>query len=138
MQSRLGTVLGAVAIVLSMAGPAKATEDIDCENASTTVEMNYCGEQEYLKADAELNRVYKAILDGIDSQAADSGTDAGAWKDALKAAQRAWVDFKEKDCGDLIGYEWGGGTGAGPAAYGCLIQKTKMRVQELKDRYQSQ
>jgi uncharacterized protein YecT (DUF1311 family) len=134
MRSTVAAVLAAVAI--GMADTAVA-EDIDCNNATSTIEMNYCGEQEYLKADAELNSLYKTIVDGLDSRAGDSGSDVGAWKDALKAAQRAWVDFKQKDCGELIGYEWGGGTGAGPATYGCLVEKTKTRIRELKDRYQS-
>lgn len=138
MRIGLLTITATIAAALGLAGPAPATEDIDCDNASSTVEMNYCGEQDYNKSDAELNTLYRSILDGLDEQENANGESVDKWRGALKAAQRAWIDFKEKDCGELIGYEWGGGTGAGPAMYGCLIQKTKTRIQELKDRYQPQ
>lgn len=141
-QIRKLTLAAALGLVSGLAVlPAGAEEEqpsIDCENASTTVEMNYCGEQEYLKVDAELNRVYQEIYKGIDSHDDVEAERIKGWKDALKAAQRAWVDFKEKDCGELIGYEWYGGTGAGSASYGCLIQKTETRIKELKERYEVQ
>lgn len=117
---------------------ALATEDIDCENASSTVEMNYCSEQEYNKVDAELNRVYQKVMAGIDTHDDVEAERIKAWKDALKAAQRAWVAFKEKDCGELIGYEWYGGTGSTSASLGCMIQKTETRMKELKERYEVQ
>ena len=129
----------AVAALLFAGVPAQAEEDqpkIDCENASSTVEMNFCGEQEYLKVDAELNRVYQEIVKGIDSHDDVEADRLKTWKDTLKAAQKAWIDFKEKDCGELIYLEWYGGTGAASASYGCLIQKTETRIKELKERYE--
>ena len=131
----------AVAALLFAGVPAQAEEDqpkIDCENASSTVEMNFCGEQEYLKVDAELNRVYQEIVKGIDSHDDVEADRLKTWKDTLKAAQKAWIDFKEKDCGELIYLEWYGGTGAASASYGCLIQKTETRIKELKERYEVQ
>lgn len=100
--------------------------------------MNYCSEQEYNKVDAELNRVYQQVLAGIDTHDDVEAERMKAWKDALKAAQRAWVAFKEKDCGELIGYEWYGGTGSTSASLGCMIQKTETRIKELKERYEVQ
>ena len=136
-----GLSVAAVAALL-LAGAAASAEDtepkIDFENASSTVEMNYCGEQAYMKADAELNRVYQEIVKGIDSQDDVEGDRRKSWKETLKAAQKAWIDFKEKDCGELIYLEWYGGTGAASASYGCMIQKTETRTKELKERYEVQ
>lgn len=133
-------IAAAIAVLVAGAGAlAEETEPkIDCENASSTVEMNYCGEQEYLKADAELNRVYQEIVKGIDSQDDVEADRRKTWKDTLKTAQKAWIDFKDKDCGELIYLEWYGGTGAASASYGCLIQKTETRIKELKERYEVQ
>ena len=36
------------------------------------------------------------------------------WKETIVAAQKAWVTFKESDCG-AVEYEWWGGSGAGIA-----------------------
>lgn len=142
IQIRTLALAAAVGLASGMAAyPAGAEEEqprIDCENASSTVEMNYCGEQEYLKADAELNRVYQQIVKGIDEQEDVEGDRRKQWKEALKAAQKAWIDFKEKDCGELTYLEWYGGTGAASASYGCLIQKTEARTKELKERYEAQ
>lgn len=128
-----------LALLLSRTAWADDTEPkIDCDNASSTVEMNYCGEQAYMKADAELNRVYQQIVKSVDSQDDGSGEGGKSWKESLKSAQKAWIDFKEKDCGELIYLEWYGGTGAASASYGCLIQKTETRIKELKERYEVQ
>ncbi len=135
---RIVRIWAAVAFFGVTSSAASATEDIDCANASSTVEMNYCSEQEYNKVDAELNRVYQQVLAGIDTHDDVEAERMKAWKDALKAAQRAWVAFKEKDCGELIGYEWYGGTGSTSASLGCMIQKTETRIKELKERYEVQ
>jgi len=49
--------------------------------------MNKCFCQQYQKADAELNRVYQQLL--------AAGTGNPAFIDKLKAAQRAWVVFRD-------------------------------------------
>ena len=136
MRMRFWAIMVVAGGALASAGSAAATEDIDCDNASSTVEMNFCSEQEYNKVDAELNRVYQEVLTGIDTHDDVEAGRLKAWKEALKTAQRAWVDFKEKDCGELIGYEWYGGTGATSASLGCMIQKTGARIKELKERYE--
>lgn len=135
---RYSNLIGILAAIVGLAHPAAANENIDCENASSTVEMNYCSEQEYNKVDAELNRVYQQIVAGIDTHDDVEADRLKAWKEALKSAQRAWVAYKEKDCGELIGYEWYGGTGATSASLGCMIQKTETRIKELKERYEVQ
>ena len=140
-QWRILPIVAAVAGLLAGATALTAEEDepkIDCENASSTVEMNYCGEQAYMKVDAELNRVYQEIVKGIDTHDDMEADRLKTWKDTLKAAQKAWIAFKEKDCGELIYLEWYGGTGAASASYGCLIQKTETRIKELKERYEVQ
>ena len=58
-----------------------------------------------------------------------------AWKKELREAQRVWVQFKEHDCNDAVGYQWWGGSGAGAASASCLRSKTEARTKDLTQRY---
>ena len=49
----------AACLLVVAAAPAGAQEDLDCENAVAQVELNICADQDYQKADAELNKVWK-------------------------------------------------------------------------------
>ena len=75
------------------------------------------------------------MLASIDKQDHLTKEQRDKWKAALRESQRSWVRFKDLDCGEVIGFEWFGGTGMGLASYGCLNGKTTARVQELKERY---
>jgi uncharacterized protein YecT (DUF1311 family) len=55
-------------------------------------------------------------------------------KATIVAAQKAWVSFKESDCG-AVQYEWWGSSGAGIAETSCLYARTAQRVEDLKERY---
>lgn len=84
--------------VLILPAAAQAQDQADpCDEAETTVEINTCLQQDFERADAELNRVYRAAMahiDGADHVPADKRQE---WKEKLRAAQRDWVAFKEKD-----------------------------------------
>jgi uncharacterized protein YecT (DUF1311 family) len=73
----------------------RAEEKIDCANAMSTVEMNFCAEQELNKADAALNETYKKALAAIPEMATEKPYDAKSWEEALRASQRAWVAFRD-------------------------------------------
>jgi len=108
---------------------------IDCSTATTTVELTWCSGQELDAADRKLNAVFKAVLAHI--AAADMLTPAQRreWTNAMREAQRRWIAFRDQDCGELIGWEWFGGTGMGGAMLGCKISKTEARTKELDERY---
>ncbi len=78
--------LAGLALFLSLAGAAHA--DDACE-AKTQAEANACEADKYKAADAEMNRVYKAALKRLegDKKAIDK----------LKAAQRAWMAFRDAE-----------------------------------------
>jgi uncharacterized protein YecT (DUF1311 family) len=88
-----------------------------------------CLEKLVTAADARLNETYQRAIAVIDK----SG--GAEWKAELKKAQQAWISFRDTDCGALVGYEWGHGTGMGSATESCLLQKTEQRNRELTDRY---
>ncbi len=63
-------------------------------------------------ADAELNKVYSSLIRQL----------ARVDQVALRAAQRAWISFREKDCN--IGWA---------DRRDCLIARTQERTEQLRD-----
>jgi uncharacterized protein YecT (DUF1311 family) len=95
-----------------------------CEKAGTTADTSRCMSNEYEKADAELNRIYKLAFKGLDEKEAEN----------LKKAQRAWIIYRDAQC-DAEYAKCGGGSG-GPAAHmGCLARLTRLRTRELHKTY---
>src|SRR3954466_8836534 len=60
--------------------------------------LNYCAWRRYRVADAELNRVYRRA----------TAADTGAVLVALRAAQRAWVRFRDAHCNYVAAMYEGG------------------------------
>ena len=58
--------------------------DQHCASARTQADMNDCYATEYRKADAELNRLYTALL----------AKATGTRRQQLQRAERAWVTFR--------------------------------------------
>ena len=126
----------AAVVVPALPCQAAAAQDeepkIDCANASSTYEMNMCGDRELQAADAKLNDIYKQALQWIAKTDADKPYDSKTWEAKLRASQRAWIAFRDADCKDLIPMSWGGGTGTTADVLGCPTEKTKVREQEIR------
>ena len=127
----LRPLLFAALAVLSLCLPASAQEDVDCENAMTQAEMNYCEAQSYQAADAELNAVWD------EARAAAKETDASLHDDlkgadaALLAGQRGWLAYRDGQC-ELSGFEARGGSMEPMLVSGCLRELTEKRTEELR------
>ncbi|NJM34145.1 MAG: DUF1311 domain-containing protein [Rhodomicrobium sp.] len=133
-------ILGLTAMLAALSGPAALAQTpnpIDCANASTTVEMNYCVDLEYQKADAALNEVYQQVLNGIRDGGGEAPYDPASWEKELVKAQRAWIAFRDADCKGLVPMEWSGGSGTTVAVLGCMIELTKERTRILGERYEA-
>jgi uncharacterized protein YecT (DUF1311 family) len=100
----------------------KTTQDANpCPEAHTQLEMNLCADAQYRKADAELNRAYQ--------QLARASGGAGA---RLKAAQLAWLKFRDAEC-DYEASQYEGGS-MKPMVYSfCLAGVTGARTKQLRD-----
>ncbi|MBS0233508.1 MAG: DUF1311 domain-containing protein [Proteobacteria bacterium] len=112
-----------------------AAQNIDCNQASSTVEMNFCADKDYQAADKALNAAYATALKYIRSRDLEKPYDAKSFETALKNAQRAWVSYRDADCKDLVAQEWSGGTGTTSAILGCMTEKTMQRTKDLKERF---
>lgn len=102
----------------------------------STVGMAGCIEAEWQYWDGRLNAVYKramAAAKQTDAEMAGLGSAAPKQAPALRDMQRAWIAFRDARCG----YEqslWGGGTGGGPAALGCMMSLTGEQTLFLENR----
>jgi uncharacterized protein YecT (DUF1311 family) len=64
--------------------------EADCfDKAVTQLDLNGCAGEQLAVADAELNRVYKAILEKYEADA--------LFIEKLRAAQRAWLTFRDAE-----------------------------------------
>jgi uncharacterized protein YecT (DUF1311 family) len=127
---RLMPTLAAMA-ALAMALPAQATE-VDCANANSTVEMNFCAEKDYKAADGALNAAYQDALAKIAKTTGKKPYDPKSWEEALRASQRAWVAFRDAECKGLAPMPWGGGTITTINVLGCMTSLTQERIKMLK------
>ncbi len=89
-------------------------------HAQTQSDMNQSANADYKKADAELNKAYREVLNKLDA----SG------KTDLKAAQNAWIKYRDLDCKFQSSGAAGGAVQAMVVA-GCMTDKTVARTKEL-------
>lgn len=128
-------ILMAVLILGATTACAQEEPQVDCANDTTQMALNICAQQDYEKADQELNVVYKQAIKSqadIDKFAAEMGPDyVGAVK-ALKKAQRAWIDYRDGHC-EGMGFAGVGGSIRPLLVSGCLASLTTNRTKELRE-----
>lgn len=132
----LAITLAALAGATSAA--AEPEPKIDCDNASSTVEMNFCADKDFEAADKALNTAYQQALKAVPEMAiADNERfNAKVWEKSLRASQRAWIAYRDAECQEHVPMFWGGGTGTTVAVIGCMTELTKTRTKELKESYE--
>ena len=118
--------------------PARAEDaepPVDCANAMSTHEMNFCADKAFQAADAKLNDIYQRSLKRIAGMGSEKPYDSASFAEALRKSQRAWVTFRDADCKDLVPMIWAGGTATTAEVLGCMTSKTTARSEELRERY---
>ncbi len=94
---------------------------IDCKNANSTVEINYCAGESYKAADRRLNEVYRQL----------SSTLRGEQKSKLIDAQQTWIQYRDRNCSfETFGNQ--DGTGYSGFLFGCLERMTKQRTADFE------
>jgi uncharacterized protein YecT (DUF1311 family) len=95
---------------------------IDAPGGETTVGMIQCTDRESKVWDGLLNAEYKRLLGNLEGKSAER----------VRAAQRAWIEMRDGDCG--LSYEtFEGGSIAGVIAAGCMRDRTATRALQLQD-----
>ncbi|MGC5702170.1 DUF1311 domain-containing protein [Pseudomonas sp. NFXW11] len=95
----------------------------ECSNAPTQADLNLCANAQSKAADKQLNALYQQINQRLKDQPHS--------KKLLVSAQRAWVAFRDAECGfSTSGVEGGS---LYPLAYSqCITAVTKTRVESFK------
>ena len=125
----IGRAMGGLCLAVWACLPASAQE-VDCRNPMAQMEMTFCAEQDWMAADADLNEAYKAamaLLKGVD---ADLPADQQGAVAHLRAAQRAWITFRDEACA-AEGYLMHGGSAEPMVIYGCRAALTRARAEGL-------
>ena len=95
-----------------------------CDSATTQVELNECTAQAYQSADDELNDAYQVLVGQLSNNAASL--------EKLRAAQRAWIGFRDAECAfESSAVE--GGSAQPMVRNGCLETLTETRTETLRE-----
>ena len=115
---RLAILLAVLPLLLA-AAPAGAKGS--CDDAQDQTTMNHCAADDYARADAELNRVYKQVMAGLDAHS----------QALLKNAQRDWIKWRDDECMYQNAQNEGGSIY--PLVYnGCLTTLSMARTKQLQ------
>jgi uncharacterized protein YecT (DUF1311 family) len=135
---KLQACLAALAIFLLGAAAAPAQDaDVDCDNAMTQMEMNYCASLDLEEADATLNALWPEVVAKAKAYDADMGdiyADRGVPSsfEALRTAQRAWIEYRDRQC-EYEAYEVFGGTMQPMVGTACEARLTEERNAFFRD-----
>lgn len=122
MRKFLRTGVSSILCAATFALPSPAQQKHPCDEALTQHEMNQCALTEYRLADAALNKIYQQVV----------ATTSGGERAKLRAAQLAWIKFRDAECE----YESAGNEGGSiyPLVFnGCLRRQTEDRTAQLKE-----
>jgi uncharacterized protein YecT (DUF1311 family) len=101
---------------------------VDCENAMTQRDMNICSYEDYIAADRALNDTYAWAL----ARTEDWGFGT---QDALRAAQRAWIPYRDAAC-HAEGQLHEGGSIRPLIENTCKATLTTRRTQDMRATYE--
>ncbi len=118
-----------LAALFALSLPA-AAQEVNCATAITQQDMNICQQQVWEEADDRLNGVYAETVAILQERDAAFPLDGASEEDRLRAAQRAWVVFRDANC-DSAGYPMRGGSAEPLLVLGCMHQMTEARIEEL-------
>ena len=91
-----------------------------CDSPQTQAEMNVCAAQTFLRSDQRLNVAYNKLMKTVDPHR----------RPKLRAAQRAWLAYRDAQCA-FEGSESEGGTMQPMLVSGCKSELTDARIEQL-------
>jgi len=104
------------------------------EGGETTLGMVTCTAAETRVWDAYLDSDYRASLawaEAMDAEERLLSPEFASMADALREAQRAWVEFRDAQCALAYAF-WGSGTMRWIAGASCMMEMTAERAIDLR------
>jgi uncharacterized protein YecT (DUF1311 family) len=98
------------------------SDDFDCNEAMTTLQVNYCAGAELKKAQYEMNEYLAKSKE-------HNNYDLELIK-SINVAQKAWLLYADAHC-DSIYTQWRDGTIRGVMSLSCKTKVTKQRTHEI-------
>jgi uncharacterized protein YecT (DUF1311 family) len=120
-----------LAFVLSMMSAAWAASSCDDDPTLNTLQLTECLSAKYKTTDRTLNQVYKQILNELANRTKDGETSSNAARQTLIAAQKAWLQLRDGECGARYTY-FLQGTIRNSTALECKIDLTNARIETLQ------
>lgn len=120
------------ALAFALQAGSPPTEDPDCAEPMSQTAMNICAAQDFQRADAELNAVWRevrAVAKSADAELHDDGQ-PGHWPTLLEA-QRAWLAYRDAHC-RLVGYDARGGSLQPLLTANCRAELTRERTRSMR------
>ncbi|UVI39144.1 lysozyme inhibitor LprI family protein [Qipengyuania spongiae] len=122
------------ALLLMQAAAQAPQRAVDCTDAITQTDMNICAAREYEAADDTMNTQWKKTLASMQKRddANTSRSGGFGYVAALRASQRAWLTFRDRQC-VLEGGRYAGGSMQPLERATCLAKLTRARTAQLKN-----
>ncbi|MGS4887239.1 lysozyme inhibitor LprI family protein [Roseibium sp. MB-4] len=118
------------AVLLGLCVPALGDDKIDCGYPLNNSERTYCAEKALDQANQDLTAAYERALEKMTEVDASLPEHLKGSPEALKAAQEAWTDFRDKDC-TAYSFPFRGGTRGNELYRNCMIVMTMQRIDDL-------
>ena len=138
------TLLLALAMQASTPELDAQAREFNCNDPQNQMEMNNCARIDFERADLALNAAYQTAIAAAQANdrelraMGDNGDTRPGYEAVLRAAQRAWVTFRDQHC-TWVGYEDARGGTMEPMSYnGCRTQVTRQRIEQLRESPQEQ
>lgn len=115
-------ILVTVCLIFCLHGlPANA---LDCSNAMTQTEMNFCGKKDFDDLDKQKTELMAKIDPNLDK----------IHKEKFSAAEKAWIRYRDVQCeAETVRCE--GGSAQQLMTWSCLAIMTKQRIEILLSIY---
>ena len=123
----------ALIVLMALAGQAgqAAAQDAYCANAMVQADLNECAAAEWQAADELLNQRYKEAMKLLQTWDSDLPEALKGGPADLRAAQRAWITYRDAAC-SAEGYAMRGGSAEPLLVYGCKARLTEARTEDLE------
>ncbi len=123
LSKNFGPILSSVILmIVTQSALAQSNDDLNCDQAITTLDINYCASQEGAVADKIMRRY---LIASYSQYKHDPNT-----VKAIKTSQQTWKTYKNSNC-DAVHTSWNTGSIRGLMSINCHTRMTKQRTYEL-------